>query len=332
MHDKIQPAMQEEHHHLPNTDRLSVLAASILLAYAMLPFIQFPERSLIVPVLGVVFVFKINFSTVIALISAGLAAAGVSWLLIDHPRLQQSAPLRPADSRNAARSGAAGFIAGIRSSVSVRAIETEDRQETGRFDFPGSYYFRNLFQHWLFPALTAWVIGVPLSSLTVGPQWWAVFAFGGVLLVLVLVAEYIAVDPNDTLHGPAAIGLTAFSYALFLILTITLVAGGARLYVLLPALTVAILLVTLRSLYLRLGDRWCFGWAIGISFVVVQVATALHYWPLSPLSFGLIILGLAYALASIAGSFEEGRSGGALWIEPAVMLAVLWGLAFALRG
>lgn len=277
--------MQEEHQHLPNTDRLSVLAASILLAYALLPFIQFPERNLILNVLGVAFVFKVNFSTVIAVISAALAAAGTSWLLLDHPYI--------------VREGGEG---------------------------------RGLFQHWLLPALTAWVIGVPLHSLAMGLQWWAVFTFGGLLLVLVLVSEYIAVDPNDTRHGPATIGLTAVSYALFLILTIALAAAGSRLYVLLPGLGISLFMLTMRNLYLRLSGRWCWGWAAGITLAVVQVSAALHYWPLSPLTFGLLILGLVYALVSVAGSAEEGRPMRSSWLEPAIMLIVLWGLAFALNG
>lgn len=349
MHVKILSAMQEEHHYLPNTDRLSVLTASILLAYAMLPFIQFPERSLTLQILGISFVYTVNFSTIIAVISAALAAAGVSWLLLDHPRLKYlsgapasagaadaSKPAPAASSPSAsATSAAAALMGGIRSSVSVRAIENDSllagapERRTAWWD---NETLRTLFQHWLLPALTAWVIGVPLNSLTVGLQWWAVFAFGGLLLVLVLVAEYIAVDPFDTLHGPAAVALTAVSYALFLILTIALVAAGTRLYIFLPALIVAIFLVTIRSLYLRLAGRWYFGWAVGISLVTAQVAMALHYWPLSPLRFGLVILGLAYALASVAGSVEEGRPGRSLWVEPAIMLAVLWGIAIALRG
>jgi hypothetical protein len=270
--------MQEERQSLPNTDRLSVLAASILLAYALLPFIQLPERDLLLRLASLQFVFKINFSTLVAVIGAGLAAAGTDWLLRDHPRL--------------------------------------GRQST--------------FQHWLLPALTTWVIGVPLSQLGVKLQWWAVFALGGLLLVLVLVSEYIAVDPSDTRHAPAAVGLTAVSYALFLILTITLVGAGTRLYILLPMLGVAIFLVTLRSLYLRLPGRWCISWSVGIALAVLQIAVGLHYWPLSPLRYGLVVLGLAYSLASVAGSVEEGRAWRTLWIEPAVMLVVLWGLAIAL--
>lgn len=260
-------------------DRLSVLSASILLAYALLPFIRIPERSLVFSLLGAIFVFKIEFSTLLALISAVLAAAGTDWLLRDHPRL-------------------------------------------GR---------RRTFQHWLIPALTAWVIGAPLSSLAVNMQWWAVFAFGGLLLVLVLISEYIAVDPSDTRHGPAAVGLTAVSYALFLILTITLAAAGSRLYLLLPALGLSIFLITLRNLNLRLNGRWAWAWSAAIALIIGQAATALHYWPVSPLQFGLLILGAAYALTSLAGSLEEGRSGRGLWLEPAVMVMVLWGMAIFLR-
>lgn len=277
--------MQQEHQSLPNTDRLSVVVASILLAYALLPFITLPDQTLNLNLLGVAFVFKFNFSTGIALISGGLAAAGTSWLLRDHPRLakQGQAPV-------------------------------------------------SLFQHWLLPALTAWVIGAPLNAVAVGAEWWTVFGFGGLLLVLVLVAEYIAVDPADTRYGLAVVGLTAVSYALFLILTITLAASGTRLYILLPALGGVLLLMVLRTLFLRLGGRWCFGWSFAISLAIVQAAAALHYWPLSPLRFGLLILGLTYALPGLAAAFEENRAGRSLWIEPVGMLALLWGLAFTLKG
>jgi hypothetical protein len=271
--------MQQEHQSLPNTDRLSILTASVLLAYALLPFIQLPERVLTLSVLGVAFEFKINFFTIIVIISAGMTAAGTDWLLSDHPRL----------------SG------------------------------------QRTYQHWLIPALTTWVIGVPLSSLAVGPQWWAVFGFGGLLLVLVLVSEYITVDPYDTRHAPASVGLIAVSYALFLILTITLVASGTRLYVLLPGMGLAVFFVTLRAMNLRLGNRWCFIWAASSALVVGQVAAALHYLPIEPIRFGLIILGLAYALTSVAGSLEEGRTWRELWVEPAIMLLILWGLAIGVR-
>jgi hypothetical protein len=270
---------EAERQSLPNTDRLSVLTASILLAYAVLPFIQLPDRVLSLSMFGALFNYTINFSTILTIISAALAAAGTDWLLRDHPRL-----------------------AGQRT-----------------------------YQHLLIPAFTAWVIGAPLSASQVGLQWWGVFGFGSLLLVLVLVSEYIAVDPYDTRHGPASVALIAVSYALFLILIITLVGAGMRLYLMLPALVLAAFLITLRSLYLRLNGRWSVGWSAAVALVVGQVITALHYLPVSPLRFGLMVVGLAYALASLAGSVEERRAGRSLWLEPLLMISVLWGLAIFLR-
>jgi hypothetical protein len=329
--------MQEEHQHLPNTDRLSVIAASILLAYALLPFIKIPERALSVQIVGALFELKVNFSTIIAIISSGMAAAGISWLLRDHPHFNRAVSPRPAVSTPALENASLPLTLRPRTRPRFLGVDLGRPASLalGEMLRAGASFPENtraIFQHWMLPALTAWVIGVPLNSLVVGLQWWAVFSLGGLLLVLVMVAEYIAVDPNDTRYGPAAVGLTAVSYALFLILAIALAAARTRLYILVPALTGAIFLVTVRNLYLRLSGRWCISWSIGIALMIGQVTAALHYWTLTPLRFGLIILGLAYALASLVGSFEEGRPWRSSWFEPAIMLAVLWGLAIMLRG
>jgi hypothetical protein len=269
----------DEHQNLPDLDRLSVLAATILLAYAVTPFIKLPDRSLALQLPGFLFELNLNFTALVSLLVAMLAAAGASWLMHGHPQVGEG----------------------------------------------------STFQHWLLPALTAWAIGVPLGTLALGPQWWAVFAFGGVLLMLVFVAEYIVVDINDARQAPATVGLTAVSFALYLILAITVRASGLRLYQVLPILVPTLALVSLRTLYLRLGGRWLWGWALAIALVVGQFAMGLHYWPASPLAFGLALIGPAYALTSIAGSIEEGRPWSTLWIEPGIMLVLFWGLGVLFR-
>jgi len=269
--------MIEEHRHLPDANRLSILAATILLAYALTPFVQGLGREISLPLRGFSFSYTFNLATFVALIVAALAAVGSDWLLRSHP------------SMGSERS----------------------------------------FQHWLLPALTAWVIGVPLNTLAVGPEWWAVFGLGGLLLVLVLVAEYVVVDLSDTRYAPASMGLTAVSFALYLILAITVKASALRLYLMLPALVLALFLVSLRTMYLRGGGLWYFAWSAGIALVVGQLGIGLHYWPLSPLAFGLLLLGPAYALTSMAVLYEEGRSWRSLWPEPVFMLLALWGLAVA---
>jgi hypothetical protein len=193
-------------------------------------------------------------------------------------------------------------------------------------DHPGLSGKRPI-EHWLLPALTAWTLGIPLSQLPVGPQWMISFLVSGALLMLVLVAEYIAVDPNDGRYLLASAGLTAVSYALFLILVIILRSAGLRLYVILPALVLASGLVSLRTLHLRLMGRWMFLPTMAITLVVAGIISALHYWPLSPIIYGLAILGPAYSLTSLVGGLSEGQTLRQAIIEPAVVLVAVWGTA-----
>ncbi len=264
---------------LPNPDRLSVLAATILLAYALTNFVNVPERVFSIQLPGLFLEFNFNVRTLIVLIAAGLTASGTDWLLRDHPALKGGSTI----------------------------------------------------EHILLPALTAWVIGVPLFQLPYGLAWWVVFAIGGTLLTLVLVAEYIVVDPEDVRHALASAGLTAVSYAIYLILAIVLRSSGVRLFLLLPGVVLAAALVSLRTLHLRLLGRWKIWEMIVIAAVVGQIAAALQYWPLSPIAFGLGVLGPAYALTSLIGALEEGEPVRQAAIEPLIVMGIAWGAALWLR-
>lgn len=186
-------------------------------------------------------------------------------------------------------------------------------------------------EHWLLPALTALVIGVPLFQLPLGVTWWAGFVISGVLIMLVLIAEYITIDPTDMRHPAAAAGLTALSFALYLVLAITLRAAGSRLFQMIPALGLAVFLVSVRSLHLRLHGRWAFLQAGIISLCCIQLAAGLHYLPLSPVSFGLALIGPAYALTSLTADLIQGVRLRQALLEPAVVLILVLGTALWIR-
>lgn len=264
---------------LPDVDRLSVLAATILLAYALARFIDFPAREFEFSFIGIYLPIEINANTIVSLLVAGLTAAGADWMLRDHPSLGKQNPL----------------------------------------------------EHWLLPALTAWVIGFPLSQLPLGLLWWAGFALGGVLLVLVLVAEYIAVDQNDIRQPVAAAGLTALSFALYLMLAIAMRYSGERLILVLPALTIAAWLVSLRTLHLRLRGKWALIQAGVIALCSAQITAALHYLPLSPVSFGLLLLAPTYSLTSLIANLAEDEPVRQAVIEPLLVLSILLIAAIWLR-
>lgn len=74
-----------KHNHTPNLDRLSVLVATILLAYALARFIDLPSRVFSLQLPGLYLEFVINIRTIVAFIVAGLTATGSDWLLKQHP-------------------------------------------------------------------------------------------------------------------------------------------------------------------------------------------------------------------------------------------------------
>ncbi len=264
---------------IPDINRLSVLAALILLAYAVMPFVNLPEISITRNLFGVQLDYTFNFSTYISILVPALSAAGSYWLLNTHPAWK------------------------------------EDRYR---------------MQHSILPALTAWVIGQPLVRLPNSPQWWVVFSLGGVLLMLVFVAEYVVVDLKSDQHVIAASVLRAISFALYLFLAIALRSAGLRLYLLLPALVIPLFLVLLRTFYLQTSGKWLLNWSFGITVLIAQVALGFHYLPIAPLTYGLALIGLLYALSDMAIAYESGLPWRKTWPGSAVMLAVFVLLAFLL--
>lgn len=190
---------------------------------------------------------------------------------------------------------------------------------------------KSTFTHWLLPTLTTLVVSVPLYVLPSGGLWWLAFAVGGILLVLVFVAEYVAVDPSDALYPPATAGLIALSLAMFFILSLALRYAALRLIGLLPLLFLAASLVSLRALHLFLHRQWEYAWAVCIALACTQIAAGLHYWPLSPLQFGLLLIAPLYALINLAKNVKEGVPIRRAFVEPAIILGLLAGLLLVFR-
>jgi hypothetical protein len=264
----------------PESNRLSVLMAAILLAYALARFISLPPLVLPITLFGIDLPIQVNFQTLVALVVAVMAASGSIWLISDHPVFKEE-PIG----------------------------------------------WRNSLQFWLLPALTAFLLSIPLNFVASSSAWWVVFLVGAVLLVVVFISEYTVVDVSDARH-PASTGLLiALSFTLFLILVIALRAASLRLYLMVPAVVFTSGLVCLHALYLRLEGRWMTAWAIVIALIVGQVAVGLHYWPLTATRFGLILLGLVYALSGFAAAVEDRLPLGQALKEPLSVLAATWLIA-----
>lgn len=78
--------MAEEHRHMPDANRLSVLIAVVLLAYALARIVEPQQDAATLGLFGVTLAVPFNLSVAAVLIAAGLTATGVDWLLRGHPR------------------------------------------------------------------------------------------------------------------------------------------------------------------------------------------------------------------------------------------------------
>jgi hypothetical protein len=268
-----------EQRYLPDADRVGVLTSTVLLAFALTRLIQAPEFNVAIQLPGFFLLVPLNLTTAMSLLTAGLTATGMDWLLRGHPSLES----------------------------------------------------RPTYQWWLLPTLTTFMIGVPLSILPDGTAWWVGFAVAGLFLFFVFVAEYIVVDPGAPYYAVSMAGLTAISYTLFFVLAVALRYSSARLYILAPALFLAAALASLRILHLRLSGRWEYAWAVGIAFVCIQIASGLHYWPLSPIQFGLMLIGTLYGLTNLAINLGEDQPARRAALEPAIVMGLCWGLAIFIQ-
>jgi hypothetical protein len=263
-----------ENRNLPDPTRVSILTATVLLAFALTRLVSAPPYELTIPLTGLYIYLTFNLNTLIVLLAAGITAAGMDWLLRTHPSLEKG--------------------------------ETRE--------------------HWLLPTLTVLVIGVALYSLPPTVTWWLEFGLGAAILLVVFYAEFVAVDSTDSRYPFATAILTVLAFVIFLILAVALKASNARLFLVAPALFLGGGLVALRTLHLRLNERWEGSWAIGIAVVIVQLGAALYYMPLTPVRFGLGLLGPVYALTALAVSLAEGHPLRQAIFEPAIMLILLCGM------
>lgn len=271
--------MNEHDRFMPDANRIGLLTSTVLLALALARLLPSSGFNIEVQFPGFLLAVPLNITSIMGILTAGLTATGMDWLLRGHPSLRN----------------------------------------------------RNTFQWWLLPTLTTFVISVFISALPNSQFWWANFVLSGIFIFFVILAEYIVVDTDAPYYSLSVAGLTAISYTLFFVLSIAVNASGIRLFILLPALFIASSLASLRILYLRTGGKWEFAWSLGISLVCIQLAAGLHYWPLTPVQFGLLLIGPLYGSINFSINLRENTPARRATLEPSIVVAVCWGLAIFLR-
>lgn len=260
---------------LPNQERLSVVVATILLAFAIAQFIEIPGGTSQISIGGIFIPVNFNLSTIITIAVAGMTASGTDWILRDHPAL------------------------------------------SGRSTLP----------HLLLPAITAWVQSVTLHNMGDTPFKWIAFTVGGIFLLVVIIAEYIVIFPKDYRKPIAMSLLTALIYALILALSVALASTNQRLIISLPAVAIGAGVLGMRVFQLQLDQDWPLLPSLTCLLVTSQIAATMHYLPISPLSYGLIILGVLYFTINFTINLEQGVKLRRAAIEGLIPLIIIWVVA-----
>jgi hypothetical protein len=190
---------------------------------------------------------------------------------------------------------------------------------------------KRLAIHILLPAITAWIIGVPIHQQALGLFWWVGIVLGGGVLILVLIAEFTVVDTSNANYVLASVGLSILAYALLFLLSVTLKASQIRLYQLIPPLMLMMYIVSLRILHLRSQGKLALQEASLITLILAQISIAAYYLPFSPISFGLFLQGPAYGINSVFANIDDGKPWKKAIIDPIIAFIIFGSLAIIFR-
>ena len=187
---------------------------------------------------------------------------------------------------------------------------------------------RRTLIHWILPGATALVMGAALNHAASTTLWWLVLGFTVVALGVVLIAEYIVVDPHDPRREVAALALTTLAYLLALILFFLLRRLGARAAISATVGGGLAAALSLRLFALKFAPLWRSAlYAAFVGLICAEAIWALNYWAISPTGGALLTMLPFYLGEGLAEHHLLGRLTRRIWIEFGAIGAVVLALA-----
>jgi len=169
--------------------------------------------------------------------------------------------------------------------------------------------------HMIVPGLAALGLGAILARVPAGIGLWLGLALTVGLLVSVLVAEYVVVDPLDPRRDIAAVGLSSLSILLLAGAFFAIRGLGLRAVFAIPLILVAAWAVAGRLLTLATprGQAWLQAGVLGV--LTSQVAWGLHYWRVNPVQEALVLTLVVYLGINLITVHFTGRLSPSRWLE-----------------
>jgi len=189
---------------------------------------------------------------------------------------------------------------------------------------------RYSFVTWTLPALTVLLATVLLPQSPTRLYQIAGFVLTGLLLILVISAEYYTVDPTNRHYLGARLSLNALAYLLALVIFVLIYSAKAR--SLISATGVMVVSTLLALEFLRSAGRGFSRTALYAAIAGLctgELIWAMNYWRISGVTGGLILLLGFYVATGLANQQLQGRMTRRVLIEYATVALI--GLAVLLR-
>jgi len=169
--------------------------------------------------------------------------------------------------------------------------------------------------HMIVPGLAALGLGALLARVPAGVGLWIGLGLAVTLLVSVLVAEFVVVDPLDPRRDIAAIGLSSLSTLLLAGAFFAIRGTGLRAVFAVPLIFLAAAAVAGRLLTLATprDQAWIQAGVLGA--ITAQAGWGLHYWPVSPVQEAMILTLLVYLGIGLISAHLAGKLGVTRWVE-----------------
>ena len=178
--------------------------------------------------------------------------------------------------------------------------------------------------HAILPALTTWMISIPLFATRLNLLWWVELILFGAILFLVIYAEFlVADDVEEQYEQILSIILESVAFAIFFIISAMLFALDMRLTFMIPPLFLLTFFISLRVFELH-TNSWLPMEALTSAFIVVQFAAVFNYFRFSAISLGILLFGIHYALNNfIIKTHNKKTISRQILVETAVILAAI---------
>lgn len=176
------------------------------------------------------------------------------------------------------------------------------------------------------PAINIFIFALILIQTNKSYEWWGILFTGVLTFSIILYAEYQVLKPNVSTNTIFTVLLISLAHALFMAFTIALRASISRIFLIIPAIVLASIFVSYRTIYLRTDGKFKAYWIYGVTFICIQFAVALYYLFLTPNQYGLILTAILFVSNAVIARIGQGDRKR-LYIEPLVIgvfvLAVL---------